>query len=148
MSKFLLFLTAAILTGMVVLSASAYEPPLQSAEPPRVVAAAAPVYPPIAAAARAMSDVIVEVEIDPAGNVSSTKAVSGHPLLQQAAKMAANRWKFEAAGKSATRTARLQFVFRIAEKQLSAADATPVFMPPYKVEITHNPPLVDDSKNY
>jgi TonB family protein len=95
-----------------------------------------------------MSDVVVEVEIDPAGNVSSAKAVSGHPLLRQAAKMAANRWKFEAAAKSARRTARLQFVFRIAEKKLPPADATPVFMPPYKIEITHNPSIVDDSKSY
>ena len=149
MSKILLLITVAILTGFVTLTAFAYQPLLQSTESPRVVAAVAPIYPPIAAAARAMSDVIVEVKIDPAGNVSSAEAVSGHPLLQQAAKMAANRWKFEpAAAKSASRTAKLQFVFRIADKKLPASEATPVFMPPYKVEITHNPPVIDNSKSY
>ena len=111
-----------------------------------MVAAAAPIYPPIAAAARAAGDVTVEVKIDPAGNVTSAEALAGHPLLQQAAKTAARRWRFEpAAAKSGTRTAKLTFGFRITEKKIPAADATPMFLPPYRVEIIHDPPVVDTS---
>ena len=46
-------------------------------------------YPPAAAAVKASGAVNVQVTIDEAGNVISAKAVSGHPLLRQAAEQAA-----------------------------------------------------------
>lgn len=53
-----------------------------------------PPYPPIARAARAAGTVTVQVTIDESGKVISARAVSGHPLLQQAAVQAAYGARF------------------------------------------------------
>ena len=53
-----------------------------------------PAYPPIAKAAKASGTVTVQVTVDEAGNVISATAISGHPLLQQAAVAAARQAKF------------------------------------------------------
>lgn len=53
-----------------------------------------PAYPPIARAANAAGTVTVEVIVDGNGKVISAKAVSGHPLLQQAAVNAAYQATF------------------------------------------------------
>jgi TonB family protein len=55
----------------------------------------APAYPPIAKAARAQGAVQVNVTIDENGNVTSADAVSGHPLLRDAAIEAAKQWQFK-----------------------------------------------------
>ncbi|HEX8160250.1 MAG TPA: energy transducer TonB [Pyrinomonadaceae bacterium] len=53
-----------------------------------------PSYPPIARAAGAQGEVTVEVVVSEDGGIESAKAVSGHPLLQQAAVDAARQWQF------------------------------------------------------
>lgn len=53
-----------------------------------------PPYPPAARAVRASGQVSVQVTIDESGNVISASAVSGHPLLKQAAEQAARSSKF------------------------------------------------------
>lgn len=53
-----------------------------------------PAYPPAALAVRASGAVNVQVMVDEEGNVVSAKAVSGHPLLRQAAEKAALKAKF------------------------------------------------------
>ncbi len=53
-----------------------------------------PPYPPAARAVRASGSVSVQVTIDENGNVISASAVSGHPLLKQAAEQAARSSKF------------------------------------------------------
>jgi TonB family protein len=53
-----------------------------------------PPYPSIAKAARASGTVVVQVTVDETGGVTSARAVSGHPLLQQAAAAAARQAKF------------------------------------------------------
>lgn len=53
-----------------------------------------PTYPKIANAVHASGTVNVQVMIDEEGNVTSANAVSGHPLLRQAAEQAARRSKF------------------------------------------------------
>jgi Ca-activated chloride channel family protein len=53
-----------------------------------------PAYPPIAKAARAQGTVTVQVVVDKSGQVVSAHAVSGHPLLQQAAVAAARQARF------------------------------------------------------
>jgi TonB family protein len=54
----------------------------------------APTYPPLARAARAEGAVVVRVMVDEDGDVTSAQAVSGHPLLRQAAVSAARRATF------------------------------------------------------
>jgi TonB family protein len=49
-----------------------------------------PPYPPIAKAAHASGTVVVQIIVDERGCVISAQAVSGHPLLQQAAVQAAH----------------------------------------------------------
>jgi TonB family protein len=53
-----------------------------------------PEYPNFAKSARASGTVVVEVTIDELGDVISARAVSGHPLLQQASVEAARQAKF------------------------------------------------------
>lgn len=52
-------------------------------------------YPPSAVTARIFGTVLVEVSIDESGNVSSARALSGHPLLKDAAVDAARGWTFK-----------------------------------------------------
>jgi TonB family protein len=54
-----------------------------------------PVFPAIAAQAKASGTVVVQVLVDEQGNVISAHAVSGHPLLQAAAVTAARQAKFQ-----------------------------------------------------
>lgn len=144
--KLLLVAVNPVLIGLCVLAVPIVG---QSFEPPGVVAAAAPVYPAIAVAANAAGEVMVEVNIDADGNVSAADARSGHPLLQRAAKIAARRWKFEPAGAgTGPRTARLAFIFRIIQEKRPEAEIAPVFMPPYKVEITENPARIVNTVNH
>lgn len=53
-----------------------------------------PSYPPIAKAARASGTVTVQILLDEEGYVIAANAVSGHPLLQQAAVYAARQARF------------------------------------------------------
>jgi TonB family protein len=53
-----------------------------------------PPFPPIARAARASGTVVVQVLVDEDGSVMEANAVSGHPLLQNAAKEAALQARF------------------------------------------------------
>ncbi|MGH9902360.1 MAG: TonB family protein [Pyrinomonadaceae bacterium] len=53
-----------------------------------------PAYPPVARAARAQGTVTVQILVDEQGRVISAQAVSGHPLLQQAAVAAARQARF------------------------------------------------------
>jgi TonB family protein len=62
----------------------------------------APAYPPLAKAARISGTVIVEVLIDVTGNVESARALSGHPLLKDAAVNAARQWTFAPTSLSGT----------------------------------------------
>ena len=60
----------------------------------KAVTLAKPVYPPAARAVKAEGAVNVQVTIDEQGNIASASAVSGHPLLRQAAEEAARASKF------------------------------------------------------
>jgi TonB family protein len=53
-----------------------------------------PAYPPVAQAAKASGTVVVHVIVDENGNVTSARAISGHPLLQASAVAAARAAKF------------------------------------------------------
>ncbi len=53
-----------------------------------------PAYPPLAKAAKVAGAVQVQITINEAGEVTNAQALSGHPLLRQAAIDAARQWKF------------------------------------------------------
>jgi TonB family protein len=60
----------------------------------QLVESDAPIYPAIAQATRIQGDVTVAVTIDGHGSVASETAVSGPPMLRQAAIHAVRKWKF------------------------------------------------------
>jgi TonB family protein len=53
-----------------------------------------PSYPEIAKQAQVSGSVVVEIVVDEEGNVIAAKALSGHPLLRDAAVEAARQWQF------------------------------------------------------
>ena len=110
---------------------------------PDVVAAVAPRFPAVAAAANANGDVTVEVTIDSSGSVSSARATAGHPLLKKICEVTAKRWKFvPATGDTIERTAHLTFSFRVVAKA-TELDMTPVFFPPYRIEVAREKPKIE-----
>lgn len=60
----------------------------------KAISKPAPVYPTQAVMAQASGPVVVFVRVDECGIVIAAKAVSGHPLLQEAAEQAAWGWRF------------------------------------------------------
>jgi TonB family protein len=54
----------------------------------------APSYPTAASAARVQGEVKVEAEVDRDGNVTSTRVISGPPLLREAATDAIEHWRY------------------------------------------------------
>jgi protein TonB len=56
-----------------------------------------PSYPASAKQINLQGEITVQATIDAAGKVTDAKAVSGPPLLQQAAMDAVRRWKYEPA---------------------------------------------------
>jgi protein TonB len=63
-------------------------------QPPTRVAYVAPVYPPLALAARVQGTVILQAVIDEKGNVRELHVLRGHPLLDDAAMQAVAKWQF------------------------------------------------------
>ena len=114
----------------------------------QVVQAVSPVYPNVAVAARANGNVIVEVNIDSHGKVTSTRIVEGIRLLGAAAEKSARRWVFTPAmEQTETRTALLAFAFKLLPEDASADEVLPIFMPPYHIEIRRAAPKVVDTRN-
>jgi periplasmic protein TonB len=60
----------------------------------KAISKPAPPYPAVAKAARASGTVVVQITVDEGGKVVSAAAVSGHPLLRQAAVQAAYQARF------------------------------------------------------
>jgi periplasmic protein TonB len=60
----------------------------------KAISKPAPPYPAVAKAARASGTVVVQITVDESGRVISAAAVSGHPLLRQAAVQAAHQARF------------------------------------------------------
>jgi TonB family protein len=67
-----------------------------------------PVYPEMAKRMRVSGTVVVKVIIAADGKVTNATAVSGHPLLKQAAVNAVKDWQY-AAGAEETRTVEINF---------------------------------------
>lgn len=86
-----------------------------SPSPFRLTRGVAPIYPPIAQAARLSGKVIIEVTIGASGKVTDTRIVRSIPLLDQAALDAVRQWDFTAppatAPSSGETTIAANFVF-------------------------------------
>src|SRR5262249_127669 len=54
-----------------------------------------PVYPPIAKSASVKGAVQIQVTISESGEVMNAQAISGHPMLREAALQAAKQWRFK-----------------------------------------------------
>jgi TonB family protein len=135
---FSMSLLIGFLLGLTVVG----RPQSSATEQPVVVSAAAPLFPVLANAARVSGDVFVETQIDAAGVVTSARA-EGHPLLRNACEVAAKRWRFASVQKDGgNRTARLTFSFLALQEKLPDDEITPVFYPPYRVEVRKNPNIL------
>ncbi len=64
-------------------------------QPPRLVHNMQPSYPPLAKQTQTQGTVVLDCVIDPQGNVTQVKLVSGHPLLVEAALDAVRQWKYQ-----------------------------------------------------
>jgi TonB family protein len=62
---------------------------------PRLIRQVGPEYPALAQRAHIRGLVVVELHISPTGHVNSTRVISGHPLLRQAAVRAVRQWIYE-----------------------------------------------------
>ena len=113
---------------------------------PRVVKAVAPAaYPQIALQAHAIGKVVVEVEVGADGQVTSAHAISGHPLLQAAAAVAARRWQFASNDKNAVAKVALTFDFQVADKK---EDQEISFNAPYQFTYCIEPgPAINTTNN-
>jgi len=61
---------------------------------PAKIVNVAPVYPEMARITKVEGMVILEAVIDASGSVTSARVLRGHPLLDQAALDAVQRWRF------------------------------------------------------
>ena len=89
-----------VLTIFVSLGISQDAPQASNQIPPHSVPAlllrkVAPVYPPLARAARIQGTVVLSVLINKEGEIGDTKLVSGHPMLAPAAIEAVKQWRYE-----------------------------------------------------
>src|ERR1700760_4074565 len=95
--KLLLSLPVCFLVCLTSITAPAQQSNPNTAESPKVVAAAAPIYSPVAFVVRAEGEVVVKVWINQSGDVFSATSTTGQPLLRKLAEAAAHLWRFEPA---------------------------------------------------
>lgn len=106
---------------------------------PKVLKSVTPNYPPAARAVRAVGDVVVAVNIDKDGKVTSAKYESGHPLLRAASEQAARDFLFEPSENSNERQVKLVFVFiSLQEKKKDLKH----YSNPYRIEIESPVPTI------
>jgi TonB family protein len=88
------------LAGLAVSNSKQPSAPLPiggDVKPAKLLKSVPPVYPPAARSQRIGGNVQLDALIDAAGNVTTTKVISGPPLLHQAAITAVKQWKYEPA---------------------------------------------------
>lgn len=86
------------------------------ANPPRILHAENPQYPPLARASRVQGPVELLMTIDERGLPTQVQVLSGHPAFHAEAERAARQWRFEAAtqeGRAVAARFRLTILFRL-----------------------------------
>lgn len=88
---------------------------------------------------------IVEVQVDTAGNVVSAKFISGHPLLKAISEEAAKQWKFSPSeGSTKQRAVPLVFGFQTVDAGPNPKrDFTIVFRPPYRIDVNAHARVIE-----
>jgi len=104
---------------------------------PAVKIAVAPKYPKLTLAGRVYGVVTVCVTVTPSGVVKSATVLKGHPMLREAAVLAARQWKFEESPVE-KRTVTLRFSFVILPESSKVKSQT-LFLPPAGFEIREKP---------
>ena len=132
---------SAILISTLSISFPLFPVAQTAPENPSVVQAIPATYPSIARNANISGVVLVEVGVDPGGNVTNVRTIEGHSSLKLAAEKAAGRWKFNPLERQATmRTVKLSFRFTlIPSNKGTPEDLGVVFWPPYEVEVRDAP---------
>jgi hypothetical protein len=105
-----------------------------------VVKAVAPTYPYIAASKEISGRVVIEAQIDSYGIVHTARFVDGPNFLRQSAERAAQKWIFAKDSQVEARFVNIFFIFKIVSKNTSSDELTPIFMPPYSVEVSTKVP--------
>lgn len=111
--------------------------PLVAESAPPVKVAVAPKYPALTLAGRIYGDVAVSIEINRSGAVGQSQVISGHPMLREAALVAARQWQF-AKSSSPLRRATLTFRFVILPEDSDVKSQT-LFLPPAGFEVRERP---------
>ena len=101
-----------------------------------VKAAVAPEYPAIAVVGRVSGVVTIRVVVDESGTVTDASVVQGHPMLKNAALVAAKQWRFAPALPS---TVYLKFDFSVLPEK-AVTDSQITFLPPDEIEVRKRPP--------
>ncbi len=97
-------------------------------------------YPDIARAAQIQGTVDVEIIISSDGGVSSANAISGHPLLKQAAEKNIKTWRFDSSS-SGNRTLTVTYEFGLElPKIYYRPESRNIFELPTKVTVMSNFP--------
>jgi TonB family protein len=84
----------------------------QSSNLPDVLGASVPLYPPLARAAKVQGTVLLTVVVE-GGKVRSTKVVSGHPMLSQAAESNLETWKLVS---MPTQTFTVTYLYKLSDR--------------------------------
>ena len=129
-SKYILIIATVTLLGHVALAQT------KTLERPVVVSAVAPAYPLNIKTGGRSGDFYADVEVGRNGKVISAEASSAPELFRKVIEEAARRWQFapDPNGRQ-RRTVRLTFTFRNVPPNTSDFDSTPIFYPPYRIEV-------------
>jgi TonB family protein len=129
-AKYILIVATAALLSYVALAQT------NTADKPAVVSAVAPTYPMSIKTRGRSGDSYVDVEIDRNGKVTSADAASAPELFREVIVEAARRWQFAPnPNGQQRRKVRLTFTFRNVPPNTSSFDSTPIFYPPYRIEV-------------
>lgn len=110
----------------------------QTGIPPHVLEAVAPIFIPFVFDKTGMNEVVVEVNVNSDGNVTSAKTVSVTLFRDTSFETTAKRWRFAPSsdGKE-ERIAQIKFILRIMPKDTPLDQLTTIYTAPYQIEVRH-----------
>ncbi|MCC6487563.1 MAG: hypothetical protein IT364_08675 [Candidatus Hydrogenedentes bacterium] len=108
----------------------------------RLKKAIVPIYPALAVQARVSGEVVATLNIDAAGTVRSVSCTEGNRLLCRLLdRETMSGWLFSPAiGSESRRTIAVKLRFQLMPTGTRAQELTPIFFPPYEVEVRREIP--------